>query len=348
MNPFTLLRNSLLFRGVWPFRPWMEDLQADPGWAEFRAFFEQSLDWPDDNLVHLTAVDGTRLALRAFLPAGEPQGVVVMTHALTLNGKFYRQFGGALAEAGLAAFLLDLRGHGRSAGRAGDCPAPHLLKADLALVHTTLQALYPGRPVSWIGHSVGAMLGWKMLSETNVRPAAFVSIGAGPIRATIWRALRTGRVIMWPAWHRLLREGLGPWARFIRVLVPRELRRSYEFVLDYTPRFFLAALPWRLDPRRISPRVPILAVIGQQDQGYDPAVVGDFVAELPGQVDLQIHDDADHLNILRQAGPAIIRWLQQAGRGAGGKSVSVARHTGPLARPAATEQESGAGRGRRA
>ncbi len=60
--------------------------------------------------------DAQNIAYKAFIPA-DPKSVLVMAHGLGENFLKYAYFGERLYGAGVAAFLYDQRGHGRSQGR---------------------------------------------------------------------------------------------------------------------------------------------------------------------------------------------------------------------------------------
>ncbi len=60
--------------------------------------------------------DAQNIIYRAFIP-DNPKAVVVLAHGLGEHSLKYGYFGDALYSAGIAAFLYDQRGHGRSQGR---------------------------------------------------------------------------------------------------------------------------------------------------------------------------------------------------------------------------------------
>ncbi len=59
--------------------------------------------------------DAQNIVYRAFIPDG-PKAVVVLAHGLGEHSLKYAYFGEILYSAGIAAFLYDQRGHGRSQG----------------------------------------------------------------------------------------------------------------------------------------------------------------------------------------------------------------------------------------
>ncbi|MFA5165129.1 MAG: lysophospholipase [Candidatus Omnitrophota bacterium] len=60
--------------------------------------------------------DAQNIIYRAFIP-GDPKAVVVLAHGLGEHSLKYGYFGEMLYSSGIAAFLYDQRGHGRSQGR---------------------------------------------------------------------------------------------------------------------------------------------------------------------------------------------------------------------------------------
>ncbi len=85
------------------------------------------------SLVQVTAADGTRLAGSLFVPAPSEarrpspwtgrRGAVLLLHALGSNRHAAAPLARALAERGLVALAIDLRGHGGSVSEA--LPGPH-------------------------------------------------------------------------------------------------------------------------------------------------------------------------------------------------------------------------------
>lgn len=61
--------------------------------------------------------DAQNIVYRAFIPQGDPKAVVVLVHGLGEHSLKYAYFGEMLYAKGVAAFLYDQRGHGRSQGK---------------------------------------------------------------------------------------------------------------------------------------------------------------------------------------------------------------------------------------
>lgn len=65
---------------------------------------------------YLQADDGTQLFWQSFQPAGEHRSVVALVHGYNSRSDFLLPMMWSMAEAGLACYAIDYRGHGRSAG----------------------------------------------------------------------------------------------------------------------------------------------------------------------------------------------------------------------------------------
>ncbi|TXC65331.1 lysophospholipase [Piscinibacter aquaticus] len=104
-------------------------------------------------LQQLAARDGAALAFRAYGPA-QSQRVAVLVHGSSADSRNMHRVGLALAEAGIAAYALDMRGHGAS-GPRGDVPKVGQLDDDIADVVAELKRRHPGAALSMIGFSSG-------------------------------------------------------------------------------------------------------------------------------------------------------------------------------------------------
>lgn len=110
---------------------------------------------PRDTII--PASDGFGLAATIFACAGEPEAVVIVGAATAVHRGFYSRFAAWLAAtAPLTVLTFDYRGIGQS--------RPSSLKGfearmrdwgerDIVGILAAAQALAPGKPVRWIGHS---------------------------------------------------------------------------------------------------------------------------------------------------------------------------------------------------
>ena len=96
-------------------------------------------------------------------PADAPRATVVYVHGLGDHARRSTPLGGALADAGLNAVLVDRRGHGISEGVRGDAT----LETDMAVAERALayaRRRFAG-PVVLMGDSLGGIMSWYLLTR---------------------------------------------------------------------------------------------------------------------------------------------------------------------------------------
>jgi alpha-beta hydrolase superfamily lysophospholipase len=105
------------------------------------------------------AIDGIRLAYRAYLPTN-PVAIAIFYHGSGANsGAGYVPIGEALSERyGVATYLPDIRGHGLSGGDRGDTPSVQQIYNDTTSLIQNIKRLYPRTRLFLGGHSAGAGL----------------------------------------------------------------------------------------------------------------------------------------------------------------------------------------------
>src|SRR5258707_10851348 len=76
----------------------------------------RNVDFSDlPEATYVTARDGTKLAFRAYLAAGDAvKGSVVFVHGSSASSSSMHLMAKGFAAAGYAAYALDIRGHGQS------------------------------------------------------------------------------------------------------------------------------------------------------------------------------------------------------------------------------------------
>ncbi len=101
---------------------------------------------------------GIKIFVRSWMPATEPRAVVVICHGVNSHGGQYLWAGQQFAEAGFAAFALDLRGRGRSDGERFYVEDVADYVSDVAATVTLAQSRCPGGPTFLLGHSAGGVV----------------------------------------------------------------------------------------------------------------------------------------------------------------------------------------------
>lgn len=110
--------------------------------------------------IAITAKDGRKLAATLYEPlvAAPPGPVTVIAGGAGIAQRYYGRFAAYLAEQGRPTLTFDYRDIGRS--RAGSIARSPVLMRDwcirdvpAVLEHVNRQ--WPGRPIQWVGHSMG-------------------------------------------------------------------------------------------------------------------------------------------------------------------------------------------------
>ena len=162
---------------------------------------------------------GVELAGRLFLPAGRPEGALLVCHGAGSRKENHEIMGEQAADAGLAALTFDFRGHGESGGLMGpdgwrdSVAAGRRLRAE------------SGAP--WLAARGASMGGCMLLLAARARPGFFRSL-----------------VLLCPADGASLLAGLDElaWAPKAGPGGPQERETADPQARDYTGRFDEAAL----------------------------------------------------------------------------------------------------------
>jgi acylglycerol lipase len=103
-------------------------------------------------------VDGVKIFTREWQPAGEPRGVVVISHGLNAHSGLYEWAAQQFTANGLAVYALDHRGRGRSEGERFFVKKFAEWSEDLASFIDIVKQREPGLPVFLLGHSAGGVI----------------------------------------------------------------------------------------------------------------------------------------------------------------------------------------------
>ena len=146
--------------------------------------------------------NGHQLASQWYRPAGAFQGAVLIAPAMGVPQRFYTDFARWLAERGYLVVTFDYLGMGRSRQvplRQLDIDILDWARHDCSAMLACLTDAAAGRPLYWIGHSVGAQI--LPLVSGHERLARIVTIAAG---SGYWRENSPQiRRKAWLLWHGL-------------------------------------------------------------------------------------------------------------------------------------------------
>lgn len=124
----------------------------------------------------LAARDGTRLFWRT-LRVSAPVGHVVLVHGYAEHLGRHAEITTALTKAGYTVHAFDCRGHGKSEGPRAHADTFQQYLDDLDIVLVRAKGDAGGKPVFFLGHSHGALIGARYLLDhpDAVRGAVFSS-----------------------------------------------------------------------------------------------------------------------------------------------------------------------------
>jgi alpha-beta hydrolase superfamily lysophospholipase len=102
--------------------------------------------------------EGTQLFYQGWVPYSEPQTVLVLVHGLAEHSGRYNNLADDMASHGFAIYAMDLRGHGRSAGKR--CYVKHFSDYvdDLDIFIDLVQSRHPASKIFLLGHSLGGTI----------------------------------------------------------------------------------------------------------------------------------------------------------------------------------------------
>lgn len=123
-----------------------------------------------------SARDGLRLFWHAARPV-RPVADVLLLHGYAEHLGRHVEISRALCDAGYAVHLLDCRGHGQSGGKRAHVDRFDEYLDDLDLYLARVREKARGRPVFFLGHSHGCLIGARYLLDRPgaVRGAIFAS-----------------------------------------------------------------------------------------------------------------------------------------------------------------------------
>jgi len=120
------------------------------------------------------SVGGIRIHLRSWQPVEIARAVVVICHGFSSHGGQYAWTGEQLAEAGFAAFALDMRGRGKSEGERFYVEDVSEYVADVAGTIKIAKSRYPGKAVFLLGHSAGGVVSATYVLDHQAELAGFI------------------------------------------------------------------------------------------------------------------------------------------------------------------------------
>jgi alpha-beta hydrolase superfamily lysophospholipase len=255
------------------------------------------------------ARDRTRLGYRAYPPAAAREGphrAAILIHGSSASSVAMNALAKALAAAGVAVYVPDIRGHGQS-GPRGDIAYIGQLEDDLEDLCAAVELAAPGRLITLIGHSAGggfvARVAASRLGERFERfvlLAPYLGFTSPSTRAAArWARAAVPRVV---ALDILNDFGITTWnglpalAFAIAPGTEQILTPVYSYRLM---RNFAAHANYRHDLRAAAGPVDIL--VGSCDELMNPGGYREAVAGLGDRIHVHVVDGANHMGIVGES-----------------------------------------------
>lgn len=247
----------------------------------------------------LVMADGNERTFQAWLPAGEPQAVILALHGFNDYANAFAAPGEAWAARGIATFAYDQRGFGRDT-KPGIWPGDEAMVDDALAALRLLQQRYPGVPVYLLGESMGGAVA-TLAAAHNPAPMADGLILVAPAvwaRNTMPVSYRVG---LWLGAHLAPSMTLRGSNLEIWPSDNIEMLRAFSadpLVIKETRIDAVYGLVNLMDAAVVKPgdiALPTLVVYGANDQIVPAEPVGLFVAGLPPGSRVAVYEDGYHM-----------------------------------------------------
>ncbi len=132
----------------------------------------------------VTALDGSEIYLRKWLPERDPRGIIQIAHGMTEHADVYTDFIAALLEAGYGVYAHDHKGHGKTVKREEDYGhfKPNVgwneAVSDVIFVSETIRKEQTC-PLFLLGHSMGSFLSRRAVQLKGELYDGFLISGTG-------------------------------------------------------------------------------------------------------------------------------------------------------------------------
>ncbi len=247
---------------------------------------------------------------------GESKGAVVFVHGLSGHCLMYAGFLDALSRRGFEVYGIDVRGHGRSSGPAGDFTMETVVQ-DLA-TGVELARDRGEERVALFGSSLGgywSLAGANAIEDVDLCISHWVMLPDMPVTRLDRRMRPVAKVLsrLAPRMHRDTKT-IANWDAVCDD--PRLVEDVYAdpmMTWQYTMRALASGIEYS-PPRPLTDlRVPQLVLIGEED-GMTPLEYTRRVAErLRGELDLHVVPNAGHMGGLIEHRPEVLavadHWL---------------------------------------
>ena len=143
----------------------------------------------------LTANDRSRLYVNQWMPEGQVNALVMLSHGMAEHSGRYARLAHALCAAGYGVYALDQRGHGRTAdegtlGLFAEKDGWNKVVGDLASLNQHIGQQHPEQPIILLGHSMGSYIAQAYLLHHSASLHGAILSGSNFQPVALYRAAR--------------------------------------------------------------------------------------------------------------------------------------------------------------
>jgi alpha-beta hydrolase superfamily lysophospholipase len=281
-------------------------------------FEELRIDYsgiPD--LVEFPARDGTRLPYRHY-PAQSDVHLVLL-HGSGYHSRYLFALAREISAQNAAhVYTPDLRGHGISPARRGDIDYIDQLEDDLSDLFAHIKDSHPDARLVLGGHSSGGGLALRFGGGQYGRKVSgflllspFLGHDAPTTRPNSggWASPKLPRLVGLSILNSLGIEALNGVVA-IEFRMPEEYRDGTE-TLAYSFRLTTGFSPRDFESDLISIKVPVLVLVGSDDEAFIADQYQPSIAQLAPQAQIRVLDGVSHLGVVLGSAspPHIVNWL---------------------------------------
>jgi alpha-beta hydrolase superfamily lysophospholipase len=217
----------------------------------------------------LVSADGLKLYAQSWMPEKKPLAMVNIVHGFKDHSGRFTAWANKLTHEGFGVMAVDLRGHGRSAGRRGYAGKFNKYLQDVKVLCLKSRQMFGDVPHFLYGHSLGGNIVTNYLMAGNSLPDAAVITSP-------WFTLATKPSVFTLASASMMRHLL-PWVMVKSDLNPNALSHDPRVAEDYlhdplvhnkiSPRLFFEIEEKGLKASRniYKINIPLLVMHGSDD-----------------------------------------------------------------------------------
>ena len=144
------------------------------------------------------SVDGVEIFYRVFLPESQPRAILQIFHGMAEHSARYADFANFLTDNGVAVYVSDHRGHGKTIADRKDYGVwPHRdewwrIISDLKQLKDIAVSEFPSLPYFILGHSMGSFLARTFITKYSTELSGVIISGTGTNPTAV---LRFGRFV---------------------------------------------------------------------------------------------------------------------------------------------------------